>query len=184
MMQALQKRSTALIITLIVVILATLVGARLSLDRLRSTVTQAFYGGSGGYEQSIGSDLYEIGNNSVNLITVAGRYLPNDDGLLSAVRRDNENLQYHGGQAHKQYLAAQKLQASLEDLDAYLLTLDLSESDKLYQNKLMGNIRSRYLTLDGSEFNDTAKGFNRTLLRFPTNLLSVITGVGPVELYE
>lgn len=186
MPQKLQNRATAWGITVIVIAVSILLGGRSSLMKLRQEAWDVYQGNAGDYYSGIAYDLREILADSANLLTVAGRTLGEGDILYGAVAHDRELLAAATDSAgpRKQREAAERLRASLDDLDKLLETKNLSGEDLAYRNKLMVNIESRFATIEADPYNDLAAGFNGELAVFPARLLANLTGVEPLELYQ
>lgn len=183
MTQRLQNRKTAALITLCVVVLSTLLGAGISLGRLRAEAADVFYHGGKNSWNGIERDLYDVVGHSENLLTVAGRYMNENDVRIDAVERGIDAV-YRAYTPKDKHAAAEQLRGAVSDLDAMMKMLYLDDSDEVYREKLVANIESCYLIIEQSNYNQVAGEFNQKLKAFPANVLSGIIGVEPLELYE
>lgn len=183
MTQALRNRSTAWIITIVLVVLAILLGGRASLAALRQEALDTFYGGNDGYYSSIEYDLDEIVAASRNLMVVAERYLPENDMMVDTVRKSCDMLEQVSGPRERK-AAADKLYSAVDGLGQVLKTQELSDADKTYHDKILAEIESRMGTISNNGYNQAAAEFNAELTRMPAGVLASVTGIKPLELYE
>lgn len=182
-MEFFKKRINAWLITLVVVILATIIGAGSSLNKLRLEAENIFYIGEDKDGTGIQHDLEMIMSDCANLTVVAKRYMDKEHDLITAVQKNREAL----GAANtpgKKYLEAQSLLHSITELYIYMGDLPLSEKDKNYRNSLYANINSHNIIISRSTYNQRAREFNNILNHFPANILSVAAFISPLELYE
>ena len=182
-MQRFQNRPTAVAITILVVLLSVLIGAAISLGGLRRTAEQVFERGSDGSWNGIESDVYDITSGSYNLITIAERYLGENDVDIAAVEREIDSV-YAARKPGSIHDAVEELRGAINGLDQTLRAQDLSEEDKALLIKTIADIEASYRKIDRSDYNDIAREFNDKLKPFPANVLSGIVGVEPLELYE
>jgi len=178
-----KKRTNAWLITIIVVILATTIGAGSSLNKLKKQAESIFYIGEDMDGTGIQHDLEMIMSDCSNLTVVAGRYMDKEHNLINAVRKNKEAL----GAAKtpgKKYREAQNLLQSAVELYIYMGDLSLSEKDRNFRNNLYVNINSHNIIISRSTYNQHAREFNNILNRFPANILSTVAFVSPLELYE
>lgn len=182
-MEFFKNRTVARFITIIVIILATLIGAGSSLRRLRKEAEDIFYLGEDRDGTGIQHDLEMIMSYSYNLTTVASRYMDAEHSLISAVRKNRDTLAQAETPGQK-YEAAQNLLQAVTELYTYMGSLPLSESDQKFRNSLYADINSHNIIISRSTYNQHAREFNNTLKRFPANILGTLTFVRPLELYE
>lgn len=177
-MLKLRNRSTAWLITLVVVLLAVYLGAGRTLRSMHDNVTTIYYESRGIYET-----LEDVSANSLNLVTVAERYVEEGNFATTDVQKAVTVLEDSYGAAD-QYRAAQELQKAVQDLNGLLDTLPVSETDKSYQAKLTTNIDTYLSVLDNNKYNEEAARFNKAIRRYPARVLAPIVGIRPIELFE
>ena len=180
MLHNLQNRSTAWIVTIIAVALVIWVGGSVSLRQAQSRVYEVHVEGSENNGKGIRHDIEEIKANSANLLTVASGYMDENDNAFYEIEQTLNEMDIPG----INYQAAKMLQIQVELLNQRMDTLPLDETAQNYRNRLIANIRSHYKIIESSGYNAAAASFNRELRMFPTNLLSGLAGVRPLELYE
>jgi hypothetical protein len=182
-MEFFRKRSIAWLITIIVIIASTIIGAGSSLNKLREEAISIFYLGEEKDGAGIQHDLEMIMSDSYNLTVVARRYMNEDDKLISAVRKNREALSLAKTPGEK-YRQAQNLLSSVTELYVHLGDMQLSEKDSNFRNSLYANINSHNIIISRSTYNQHAREFNNILKSFPANILSFFAFVSELELYE
>lgn len=182
-MEFLKKRSNAWLITLVAIMLASIIGAGSSLNKLRAGAEEVFYLGEDRDGAGIQHDLEMIMSDSANLTVVAGRYMDKNHSLINSIHENREAL----GAAktpRKKYEKAQELLHSVTELYTYMGDLSLSEKDKNFRSSLYANINSHNIIISRSAYNQRVREFNDTLNKFPANILSSVVLLSPLELYE
>lgn len=182
-MQRFQNRSTAVVITAVVVLLSILIGAGISLGGLRRDAERVFEYGSDGGWRGIEYDLREVASGGYNLIEIAERYLGENDVRIAAVEREISAV-HSARKPGSLHAAAEELRAAISGLDLAMRELDLNDEEEALRQKTLANIEASYRRVDRSEYNAAATAFNETLEAFPANVLSGVVGVKPLELYE
>lgn len=179
-MERLTNRSTAWAVTIVVIALSVLLGARISLGRERHNTELNYYFHD---INGIQTDVNRVVQDTENLLVVAGRYLQEDDPDLYNVSRSVQTINSSYSPSTTS-TAAKELSANIDILNERLHNLELSEQDKVYNDKIMANIKSSFKIISQSEYNEKAEEFNATIKKFPANTLSGIVGIKPLELYE
>jgi hypothetical protein len=182
-MEFFKKKFNAWMITLITIILASVIGSGSSLNKFKNKTENIFYLGESKDGTGIQHDLEVIMSDSTNLTVVARRYIDKDHGLINAVSKSKETLNSAKTPGAK-YREMQNLLISVTELYAYLGDLPLSEKDQNFRKSLYADINSRNIIISRNIYNQRAREFNRTLDYFPANILSNITFVSPLELFE
>lgn len=183
MLERLDSRATAVLAAILAIIVSVFLGANLSLGRARSNAAELFYNGIDGDGFGINYYLHEISGASANLVTVAKRHADESNPLLVQLEAARAQLQEADTPGQK-YAAAQKLRASVEQMDAYLQTLELDDYDANYHSKLVVNIDSYYRIISSDPYNQYAARYNQSLKAFPANMLARMTGNKELELYS
>jgi len=165
------------------IVLGSLVGAGRSLGRLKSGVEQAFYLGVDGGGYSIQSGLDERIIGATNLITVARRYLDEDNAVLVSLIRARDALASAGTIPDK-YDANARLSAAVADMGAELSKRTLSESDAKYAKSIPADMQSRNDTLSRDGYNQEAARLNEALGRFPARLFALALGIEEAEYFR
>ncbi len=169
-----KSTKTAAVITLLVVILAALLGSCRSLNAERDKALTVFEHGEFGDGIGVKSDLERRAGVCANLCTVAGRNGMNDeaDQLAKLVARLRE------GESQTDLLTP--AYALLDKLEK----AGLDEKDKGYLSGFRAELDSTADTIRRDLYTQMAQTFNeRTLTAFPAGLLSRITGVKPLPIY-
>ncbi|MFT4142944.1 MAG: hypothetical protein QM644_00705 [Mobilitalea sp.] len=182
-MKYLKDRKMAIKITSFLIVFSILLGANLSLSKIREEAMLIFYQGERMDGKGIQSDLEYIMDQCYNLTVVAGRYMDKDDERIKNVLIHIELLEKTSTPGEKFEAKEQLLEASMklyEDLNL----MNLDERDQNYRDSFSVDVKSRQLIISHSSYNKKALVFNKCLKRFPANVLSKITFVKPLELYE
>lgn len=186
MADRLRNRTTAILITVVLVLLSILLGAYLSLTNLRNDVHEIYMSGDeqGGWD-GIYDSLSTIRWHSDDLLTLANTYLSADDDVILAVSQSAETLEHVSESPEKAYAAEQELLDAIEALDARLQEESLSSTDETTRSELISDIAASEHRVEQAEiaYNQAAEEFNNTLTRFPAGILGDIVGVQTVELY-
>ena len=182
-MEFFKKRRNAWFVTLLIIILVTVVSAGSSLNKLRKQADNVFYNGEGMDGMGIQHDLDMIMSYCSNLTVVASRYMDKEHDLVKAVNNNKDALEA-AETPDKKYQGAQNLFQSVTELYVYMGDLHLSEKDQDFHDSIYADIESRYIIISRSTYNQYAKEFNIIRNRFPANILSAITSVPALELYE
>lgn len=179
-MQLLKQRKTAWAITLIIVIAASLLGARTSLGNLRADTAMMFEEGVSKEAPGIQHDLDWLLELSHNLTVVGERYVDAADAELAAVKEAREALAAAASPAAK-YDAADRLVSTSAALIYTLSQRELEARDARYAQTIKADVESRWLIVARNEYNEKAAAFNEVLERFPASFLGKLVNVQPLE---
>jgi hypothetical protein len=182
-MKYLNNRKTAIRITAIAVVISILFGSHSSLIKLRDEVLQIFYQGENMNGKGIQSDIEYISDQCYNLTVVASRYMDKKDESIENVLQNRDLLSAADTPGDK-YQAKEKLIEASMNLYDDLGSMILEERDQFYRDSFKVNVASRQLIISHNSYNDHALTFNQGIKRFPANILSKLTFVKPLELYE
>lgn len=182
-MNAAQKNCIACIVMIVMIAAGTLIGSHTSLMGMRREAEAIFTVGARGDGIGIQSDLRERDGVAYNMVVVARRYLPDDHALIQNVQSARSDLDAAASVRDKSR-ANRALDTAVKDLYDVLNTIDLSEQDARYPQRLYTDFRSRGDTISHDPYNRAAAAFNDTLSGFPAGLLGGLTGVRPLELFE
>lgn len=169
------NRKIAVVITVIIMILATLFGAHRSLTAKASIIEAYFVKGEGGY--SIQRDLDSREGLAKNLQVVANRYLYEaSDAMVEldqAIRGMDTALSIQEKAAANQALTAATERVYLE-LDGY----HLSAADQKYRTQIRTDLASYNQMISHDKYNEMVVKYNQNVLgKFPANVLSKIAMV-------
>ncbi|MGF7145382.1 hypothetical protein HNQ56_003823 [Anaerotaenia torta] len=182
-MKYLRNRKVAIGITAFAVFLSILFGSHSSLMQLREETSLIFYSGEKKNGKGIQHDLEYITDQCYNLTVVAGRYMDPDDERIKEVLRKRD-LVNSAVTPREKYQTSESLIEAAMKLYKDLGFMSLEERDQYYRDSFAVNVESRQLIISHSSYNELAVTFNESLERFPANVLSKITFVKPLELYE
>lgn len=183
MVNRLRHPMTAILITLVLVLLSILIGASLSLHNLRDQAFSIYMDGGDNGWGGIQDDLWEISWNSQEMLALAHNYLSADEDVVLAVSQQAETLERISDSPEKAYQAAANLLSAVERLDARLRTEPLDSDDEVLRSELTADIAASEHRLTQSTYNEAAEKFNDALTNFPANILSALVGVEPLEFY-
>ena len=172
MINKLNRRSTAWMITALAILLFVWAGSGRSLMAARNDVEGRMY-----------EDLDQLAANSINLTVVAERYMSAEDAAVVTLKQQAEKLRDSDSMRAKSLTTAE-LQNSVDALVKKLEQQQLSDADVQLCNKLTVNIDAAYKIIDSSGYNQRAEEFNAQLDKMPTKLLADISGVKKLEQYS
>jgi hypothetical protein len=171
MMTFLKKRSTAIIIVVIVGVVFTLLGARLSLDRQAAKVEAVFYDGAGG-ETAVNTYLDNLFKEAKTVYTVAANYM--DDDSTAGFRAAYNDL-YNATGISKKYDCYARLMSELNGIAAGLDRSEITLEELQYADSHINNMRNISRMIDSSDYNVRVAEFEKaTLGAFPANVLKLI----------
>jgi hypothetical protein len=185
-MKLLKNRVFAIIICALLIVSSIYIGSGGLYKEYKSTIT-FFTEGSDGDGYGIAYDLeYKVGQ-AYDLLTVAGRYLDQDDLLMVNLNEAIEEMEtaLETNDASAAYDANTALNIACDAIDDSLEKKDdLSESDIRYLEEIKDELSSRDQIIGHSDYNDLASAFNAMLSKFPTNLVAKLRGIGEIPLFE
>lgn len=177
-----QSRKFAFLATILMIVAAIYLGGLRSLYALRSTAEEYYYVGSE-RSNSVVSYLEAEVSTARNLLTVAARYIPEDDS--GALKLEDVAYELDSELYINPSLAAQKSENLKQEFTLLADRLDnmtLSDSDSDYVRSLRSSMNSRQNQIAGNPYNEAAQKYNDAIQQFPANLLSEITGAKPLDL--
>ena len=159
-----------------VVILSILYGGVRSIKNYRETVIDKYN------EGVAGKTVETVIDTAYNIITVAGRYIPNDEALeeLRKSFTRSDSIKGGGGVDHNAFALIECCNTVLEKLE----TKTLSAQDKTYKTEFSAQLKSDKNVLLGSEHNKNAKKYNQTLKTYPAKLFAGMAGVGELPIFS
>lgn len=168
------KNKAFAIITMIVMIIASiLIGSHRSLTGVSVDASNVFINGTNGDGMGIQNDLNQRFELSGNLVKIAGNYLDMNNSIFKTIS-DSRNSLTTAQTPKEKYNANIKLTEAVNELYTLLGKENLSDKDERYRNDTIGH----------DKYNEYAKKFNDTLKQFPANILSKLTFVKPLELFQ
>lgn len=183
-MQMLRNQGAAVLITLAIVAFSVLFGSNFSLNRLREQAENVYSFGEDGSGQGIESDISDIAQSGENQITVAQRYLDENDALIAAVRSGVDGYSDAYG-PDAQFDAEQAMLQAIRALDTRLRAeTAVSADDKVHLDRIIADVEAAHTMIGRSTYNEYARQFNEELSSFPANVLGAVAGTKPLEYFE
>ena len=182
-MAILKNRQFAIFAMILLIAAGTLIGSHNDLVGMRSKASDIFILGARGDGIGIQGDLRERGDVAHNMVSLALKYLPASNAVIENVLLAGETMS-KASTVKEKAAADRKLATAVRDLYDVLSSMELSEQDAKYPQRLYTDFRSRGDTISHDPYNGAAADFNRTLSAFPAGLLGKLTGVRPLELFE
>lgn len=188
-MKGLQNKPLSFFIMAMMIAGGTLIGSHNSLSKLSTKAEAVFYSGVNNDGISIQSDLDKRSDLARNLVTVASFYLPKDSAELSAVSSARDQLNKASSILEKAY-GNKALDEAVFILYSTLEQKGITEKEELVSNfsknptRIYTDFRSFGDTIKHDKYNTYAKEFNTVLEVFPANILSKVTFVKPLELFQ
>lgn len=182
MKELLKNRKVAIGITVVIIILATILGSGRSMNAAAYEVERYFINGYGGY--SIQRDLDTRVGLAKNLLVVAERNL--DDNNLAVAELESAIAMLEEAQTVKEKAAAnQQLTAAAERMNLVLEECVLSSTDDRYRKQIRTDLISCNQTISHDPYNEMAIEYNTEVLgRFPANVLKLVNGVHELETFN
>ena len=180
-MDILHNKVLALLISLAVIAVFSVVGGGATLTEMHATTLNTFHTGG------ITGDVAEVAAQAHNITVIAGRYLPHDyPGLtdLNAARSAALSALNFGGSPREIYTAYRWMLASSHALRSTLDGMGLSLQDQNLLAGCIAEIHNRVILIENSPYNLAAFRFNNELRRFPASVFVRIFGIAPLELFE
>ena len=183
-----KKRGIAFLLTVCVVIAATLVSVNVKLSKKCQSVTDGFYDGvefNGYTQKSIASHLKNITAYADGLVTIANNYdidtadVENASDLLkSALAYSQQN---RISNLYREYQSLLKAVNAMED---QLARADLDARDASGVEQYISSITGAQSAIESAGYNESVREFMRSYDRFPTNILGTLAGVEMPECFE
>lgn len=183
MKEFLKKRSGAVTVLILVIVLSTLFSCHRSLTKKQDKIEAILTTGSDGSGIGINSDLEKRVDYSRNLVKVAQKY-QGLDREITALSNACDALVARDGGAAEAYSLNEDLSDAAQDLYLAMEGL-LAEKDEEYRQSLYANILSRNDTIshEAAKYNEKALDFNSILHTFPANILKYPSFVKECELF-
>ncbi len=173
----------AFVAMLVMIIAGTLIGSHNTLAGMREEGAAVFVAGIKGDGIGIQGDLSERDAAAYNMVTIARKYLPEDNAVIQQVIKARADLAAADSVAEKAK-ADKALESAVKDLHQVLAAAKLSAQDEKYPQRIYTEFRSRGDTISHDPYNQVAADFNKKLSAFPAGLLGGLTGVKPLELFQ
>ncbi len=181
-----KKRTGALLLTAIMVLVSTGVSVNVKLGNKIQAVNESFYEGlySQGYPQKgIGAHLDNICTYADGLITIANNY----DIDTEELEYDTEDLKmgrtYSPYSASYLYYCYDELCGQIDALERLLAARELSERDAEGVEKYLTNINGAKSAIASSSYNEEVRDFLRRYDRFPTDLMAELANLDMPEYF-
>lgn len=178
-MKFLKNYKIALVIALLVCVLASLLGMRLSVNRQAAKLETVYQKNNDGSEKGLGQYLKQIDESASSLIQLGNQHGVSTDALAQARNRYAQAKTY--GDDYEAYLdlcsAADRLYADLSGKELTPQQQDMLT--KYYENGI--NDQKNKLSHMAIEFNECVDEYNGILSAFPMSLFRYLIGVGEAE---
>lgn len=173
-MSTLKKRSTAVLIAVVVIVIGTLFGVHRSVDGQTDKIEALFYSGvyitDEKYTQpSIDSQLKKRDTAALGLVTVANNYsgLKTLTNALQEARLALDNA----STIPEKYTANEKMQAAYKSLYASLTQQNLKANEKTSSDSYASTLDGAQGVIEQSNYDGVVSDYIRTLDAFPVNIL-------------
>ncbi len=173
-MELLKKRSFAVTVSVILIVIATLFGIHKSLGSEVKKIESQFYDGvyleSEGYLQpSIERQLEKRMDAANGLASVATNYasLSKETSAL----REARNALLDTDEIPAKYSANETLQKAFDELRAALLRQDLTERELTMIESYSRTMEGARSVISASEYNNSVAAYYKTVRKFPVNIL-------------
>lgn len=188
-MSILENKSIAIIAMVLLIIASILIGSHNSLTKLSSRAESMFFNGINGDGLCIQSDLDKRLEFSRNLVTVSKGYLsPNDSSIINVETARNQLKK--ATTINDKYKANKNLDEAMFNLYTTLENQGITENEELLNNfsknptRIYSEFSSYGDTIKHDKYNEYANDFNGALKNFPANILSKVTFVKSLELFQ
>jgi ABC-type Na+ efflux pump permease subunit len=180
-MNMLKNRKFAILITVAVVVLATLFGVHRSAGKAAGQIEALFYNGvyldeEEYREPSIDSQLKKRDTAALGLISIAANY--DEVKNLNSDLKQARNDLLDAVRISDKYMADEKLQKSYEALVAALMQQELTDREKEAAEHYAATMDGARSLIQKSSYNSAVGEFmNETMGSFPVNLLKSLAFV-------
>lgn len=182
-MNFLKNKTFAIVIMILMIISSILIGSHRSLTSLSNDASNVFVNGVNGDGMGIQNDLNQRFELAGNLVKIADNYIDMNNVIFKTMSDTRSNLT-NAKTPKEKYSANIKLTDAVNELYTLLGKENLSDKDEKYRNSIYADFSSRNDTIGHDKYNEYAKNFNDTLKQYPANILSKITFVKPLELFQ
>lgn len=173
-MEQLKKRSTALLIVLVLVLGVSGFKSRITFASYAKALETVFYDGVDG--ASIAADLESKISTSKNLIFIAEKYLKNEPDKINALNQAIDELENAASIKEKDH-ANQSMDVAFFALSELLSTMELSTRDQDYQIALTYDYEGFIDMIDKSPYHKIVDEYLNKTAGFPASILYKISGV-------
>jgi hypothetical protein len=182
-MNLFKNKTFSIIIMIVMIIASILIGSHRSLTGLSVDASNVFISGANGDGMGIQNDLNQRFELSGNLVKITDNYIDINNSIFKTISDARSSLTTAETPKEK-YNANIKLTEAVNELYTLLGKENLSDKDERYRNSIYSDFCSRNDTIGHDKYNEYAKKFNDTLKQFPANILSKLTFVKPLELFQ
>ena len=175
-----KKRPVALLLTILIVIVATLLSVHVKFGAKCQAVSDTFYDGveANGYTQkSIASHLKNINAYADGLITIARNYDIDTEDCESSSEYLKMALNYSRDQAPYIHYEYESLLKEVNTLVDQLERASLSDRDADGVSQYLSSINGAKTAIESAGYNEHVREFIRKYDHFPTNVLAALAGV-------
>ncbi|MGN0479589.1 MAG: LemA family protein [Hominenteromicrobium sp.] len=176
--EKIKGRAAAIIGMAALILVSVPVGSCVSLTRERGKVTELYYGSDD--EWGLLADLSFCSSEAANLVTLAGKYLPEGDAQVEAVREARSTLEQADTPGEK----AQAFSALTDQVNALYNTLEetgMKQEDAAYRDEIIADYKADADCVSRSDYNARAAQFNEILRTTPARPLASLAGIEEVE---
>lgn len=171
-----ENRSVAYVVLAAAIVLALLFGGGGALIDKRVGVDRIYHASS----ESISAELLEMRDNAATLLSIANKYNDASASLLDSAIDALDSAE----DVSAQFAASLQLDSAVEQAYSNLSALDLTAMDAEDVRYKYKNFTSAQLRISHDPYNELAADFNDQLNAFPTNLIGLLRGVQPLELFQ
>ena len=166
----------AAVFVCIMIVFSIIYGGIRSINTYRDTVVKAYR------EGLAGKSAVSIAETGENLITVANRYIPDDESVKQLKKTLEVSKSNISASAVDNNISA-VLNSALSVCDK-LSEKILTEDDSAYVVKFRAQFKSDYKVLCGDEYNSKALEYNKTLKIYPAKLFADMAGARELPLFS
>lgn len=179
-MSSLNNKKSAIIITVMLIIISIFIIGGNQLITMQKNVNNIFKEGTQTRPLSIQSQINTIIGQANNMIVVSRRYLEEEQILPIIHALDNLNKATNPSD---KYTYTNKLVLEISALHEKRDIINMSERDLSYFQGIVVNVESANRIIRNNDYNSIAEDFNKTLDRFPANIISAIRRINPSYIY-
>ena len=190
-MELFKRKPVALLVTALLVVLATVYSVNRTLGAACQAVTDGFYEGvfveADGYRHpGISTHLSFRQSQAVAIVSITANY----SGLeaeTASVKEAAERLlaATESGSLSAQYDRNTELQAAVAALESAAANVSLSERDRENLDGCLTDMSGAQAAIEDAGYNEAVRSFYRsTYTVFPTEFLASVSGVQAPELFE
>jgi hypothetical protein len=179
-MSFLKKKPIALLLTVLVVVVSTLLSVHMKLGSKCQSISDGFYDGVefNGYKQkSLDSHLKNVAAYADGLVTIARNYELDTDDVEDASDALKLALRYSRGDASYIYFEYQELMKAVASLQDHLSRTELSERDADGVAQYTSSLIGAQSAMESAGYNESVREFLRSYDRFPSDILGRLAGV-------